>query len=95
MKILQTNTFYKAVKKLKKNQKKIWEETVRTVADKPSRGERDNGDLKGVYVYKFSMIKQQILLAYTYKTDILTFLAFGSHENFYRNLKKSSLPIKD
>ncbi|MDE0151980.1 MAG: type II toxin-antitoxin system RelE/ParE family toxin [Bdellovibrionales bacterium] len=94
MKILQTNTFYKAVKKLKKNQKKILDEAVRCIVDKPLIGERKVGDLKGVYVYKFSMIKQQALLAYTYKKGTLTLLAFDSHENFYRSLKKSSLHVK-
>ena len=95
MKILQTSTFYKTIKKLKKNQKKILDSVVRTIADKPLIGERKTGDLKGVYVYKFSMTKQQILLAYTYKKDTLILLAFGSRENFYRNLKKSSLRIKN
>lgn len=94
MKILQTAVFYKTIKKLKKNQKKILDEAIRAIADKPLIGERKVGDLKGVYVYKFSMMKQQSLLAYTYKKGTLTLLAFGSHENFYRNLKKSSLYIK-
>ena len=95
MKILQTTAFYKTIKKLKKNQKKILDQAVRTIADKPLIGERKAGDLKGVYVYKFAIVKQQALLAYMYKRGTLTLLAFGSHENFYRNLKKSSLHQKN
>jgi len=36
------------------------------------------------------MVKQLALLAYEYDdaSDTLTLLAFGSHENFYRDLKK-------
>ena len=96
MKILQTTVFYKSVKKLNRNQKKILDKAIQAIVSNPSIGEKKKGDLKEVYVYKFRMVKQQMLLAYTYqkKTCILILLTFGSHENFYRNLKKSSLHIK-
>ena len=66
---------------------------IQAITSNPSIGEKKKGDFKGVYVYKFRMVKQQILLAYTYqkRTCILILLTFGAHENFYRNLKKSSL----
>ena len=56
----------------------------------PSLGEMKVGDLVGIRVYKFKMVKQLTLLAYTFEEDIitLTLLALGSHENFYRDLKK-------
>ena len=81
MTILQTNVFYKA---------------VQTIVSDPFIGEKKKGDLKDVYVYKFCMVKKQMLLAYTYqkKTLILTLLTFGFHENFYSRLKKSSRHIK-
>ncbi len=93
MKILQTATFYRSVKRLAKNQKKTLDTAVQTIASNPSIGEKKKGDLKEIYVYKFRMLKQQVLLAYIYqrKTRTLILLAFSSHENFYRNLKKSSL----
>jgi len=48
------------------------------------------GDLAGVQVYKFKMVGQLMLLAYTFEHDTitLTLLALGSHENFYRDLKR-------
>lgn len=94
MKILQTSTFYKTIKKLKKNPKKVLDSAVQAIADKPLIGDRKTGDLKGVHVYKFSMMKQQILLAYIYKKGTFTLLVFGSHENFYRSLKRYSLHKK-
>ena len=49
------------------------------------------GDLTGVLVYKFKMVNQLTLPAYTWTEDILTLtlLALGSHENFYRDIKRS------
>ena len=47
------------------------------------------GDLAGVQVYKYKRKTQQYLLAYQLNPtkEILTLLALGSHENFYRDLK--------
>ena len=55
-----------------------------------SLGEMKLGDLAGVQVYKFKMANQLTLLAYHVDDDIvtLTLLALGSHENFYRDLKR-------
>ncbi|MEA3381391.1 type II toxin-antitoxin system RelE/ParE family toxin, partial [Alteromonas australica] len=41
-------------------------------------------------VYKFKMVKQLTLLGYSYEdgTVILELIALGSHENFYRDVKK-------
>ena len=92
MKIVQTPLFKKTVKKLHPNQKKDLDNALKTLMNNPSLGLQKVGDLAGVFVYKFKMIKQLILLAYTYndKSATLTLLALGSHENFYRDLKKSS-----
>ena len=46
------------------------------------------GDLAGVFVYKFKCIGQLTLLAYEYDTATRKLLLLGSHENFYRNLKR-------
>jgi hypothetical protein len=90
MKVLQTPTFGKAVKKLHVNQKKDLDTAVKALMTDPSIGERKTGDLTGVSVYKFKMVKQLTLLAYNYETKpgTLTLLALGSHENFYRDLKR-------
>ena len=91
MKILQTNLFRKSVKKLHKNQKKYLDKAVRKIADDPSLGESKTGDLESIRVYKFKILNQLTLLAYTHdnKKRSLILLTFGAHENFYRDLKKS------
>ena len=60
------------------------------IADNPSLGEEKIGDLKGVWVYKFKVFDQQILLAYQVDKDKeeVIFVAVGGHENFYRDLKQ-------
>ena len=90
MEILQTTSFRRAVKKLHKNQKADLDEAVKVIMDSPDIGEDKVGDLAGVSVYKFKMIKQLTLLAYRYEEEkiVLTLLALGSHENFYRDLKR-------
>ena len=92
MNIVQTSTFSKTVKKLHKNQKIDLDKAIRGIVENPSIGDEKVGDLSGVSVYKFKMVKQLTLLAYKYEdqTITLTLLALGPHENFYRNLKKSS-----
>jgi len=87
MKILQTARFARLVKKLHPNQKKDLDSAVRFLAQMPDAGEKKVGDLAGVFVYKFKMNKQLTLLAYSYQGRTLTLLTFGSHENFYRDLK--------
>jgi mRNA-degrading endonuclease YafQ of YafQ-DinJ toxin-antitoxin module len=90
MKILQTSIFGKQIKKLHKNQKKDLDCAVEYIASDPKIGEPKKGDLAGVQVYKFKMVNQLTLLAYQldFEAAQLTLLALGSHENFYRDLKK-------
>ncbi|MDR2592467.1 MAG: type II toxin-antitoxin system RelE/ParE family toxin [Chitinispirillales bacterium] len=54
-------------------------------------GERKNGDLSWLRVYKFKTCGRLTLLGYMVNTNdeiVLTFVDIGSHENFYRDLKK-------
>lgn len=90
MEILQTPRFKKQVKKLHKKQRQELDDAIKTVAKDPSVGEMKKGDLNGVYVYKFKMAKQLTLLAYEfYESELqLIMLAIGSHENFYRDMKR-------
>jgi mRNA-degrading endonuclease YafQ of YafQ-DinJ toxin-antitoxin module len=88
--VLQTASFKKAVKKLHKNQKADLDEAVRVLIDEPLNGEQKKGDLSFMRVYKFNMVKQLTLLGYSYEdgTVILELIALGTHENFYRDIKK-------
>ncbi|VAX35964.1 hypothetical protein MNBD_UNCLBAC01-1155 [hydrothermal vent metagenome] len=92
MTIVQTLTFSKTVKRLHKNQKKDLDNAVKIIVNDPDIGDAKVGDLASISVYKFKMAKQLTLLAYTYEdqTITLTLLALGTHENFYRDLKKLS-----
>ncbi len=53
-------------------------------------GDQKTGDLTGVRVFEFRMANQLTLLAYVHDAndDTLNLIDFGSHENFYRDLKK-------
>lgn len=90
MEIIQTASFGRQVKKLHKNQKKELDQAVKMIVANPLVGQMKKGDLLGIRVYKFMMINQLTLLAYDWDSDelLLTLHALGSHENFYRDLKK-------
>lgn len=90
MRVLQTSRFRHSVKKLKGNQKRDLDETVRRLIDEPTLGDAKVGDLAGVRIHKFKMVGQLTLLAYRYDDGALTLtlLTLGSYENFYRDLKR-------
>lgn len=90
MKVLQTNRFQKAVKKLHANQKLELDNVIQQLIQNPEIGELKKGDLTGVRVFKFKMQNQLTLLGYRFINDnpCLLMLSVGSHENFYhRDLK--------
>lgn len=88
--VLQTANFKRAVKKLHQNQKNDLDKAVKALMQEPLLGEQKKGDLSFLRVYKFKMVKQLTLLGYSYEdgTVILELIALGSHENFYRDIKK-------
>jgi mRNA-degrading endonuclease RelE of RelBE toxin-antitoxin system len=91
--VLVTPTFARAVKKLRARDKGAVDKAVREIASKASIGEEKKGDLAGVFVYKFKLNKQDMLLAYRLRPDKfnpaeVVLLSIGSHENFYSDLKR-------
>ncbi|MFT5226362.1 MAG: mRNA-degrading endonuclease RelE of RelBE toxin-antitoxin system [Polaribacter sp.] len=88
--VLQTPSFRKNVKKLKPNQKKELDSVIKTLMAKPTLGEQKKGSLAFLRVYKFNMNKQLTLLGYSFDDGTLTLelMALGSHENFYRDMKR-------
>lgn len=90
-KVLQTPTFKKATKKLKPNQKQDLDDAIRSLIEDPLLGQQKKGDLVYLRVYKFKMVKQLTLLGYSYVDGdvILELLNIGSHENFYRDMKRN------
>ncbi|WP_231865163.1 type II toxin-antitoxin system RelE/ParE family toxin [Francisella hispaniensis] len=90
LKIKQTNTFKKYIKKLSIRDKKEVDGVVKLIAKDPFIGEQKKGDLDFLRVYKFKLNKQLILLGYNYNDGLLTLtlLKIGSHENFYRDIRR-------
>jgi mRNA-degrading endonuclease YafQ of YafQ-DinJ toxin-antitoxin module len=90
--VQQTNAFLRAYKRLhnnqKDNQKDAVDQVVADIIRDPAAGEAKKGDLSGVYVYKFDCVNQLFLLAYEYDPATRVLLLVGTHENFYRNLKR-------
>lgn len=84
----QKPAFKKAYKKLPKNIKEVVDDAIRAIQKNPYIGEPKKGDLAGCHVHKFTINKQQKLLAYAYNRTHLILLAIGTHENFYRDLKR-------
>jgi len=82
--------FYNVKKKLPQILRAAIDDQVDQLCEDPSIGTQKTGDLKRVWVHKFSFLRQQYLLAYSFDEDtvLLTLLSIGGHENFYRDLKK-------
>ncbi|GAB3383342.1 type II toxin-antitoxin system RelE/ParE family toxin [Spongiibacter taiwanensis] len=90
--VLQTPTFKKVVKKLKPNQKKDLDTAIKALMKDPKLGEQKKGDLVFLRVHKFKMNKQLTLLGYSFDEGqlILELMVLGSHENFYRDIKRGT-----
>jgi len=86
--VRQTNAFMRAYKRLHNNQKDAVDQAVAKIVIDPTAGTAKKGDLQGVYVYKFECVHQRFLLAYEYDLATRVLLLVGSHENFYRKIKK-------
>lgn len=91
MQIVQTRRFKRAIKKLTSTQKIELDKAIKVIIDNPFVGQQKTGDLDFLWIYKFRMNNQLTLLAYSYEEQIitLTLLDLGSHENFYRDIKRS------
>ena len=87
MKIFQSRSFERKVKKLSKPEKKVLDKQVLKIAENPSVGEEKKGDLRGVYIHKFKIKNTQYLLSYRFVGDDLELIMIGPHENYYRDLK--------
>ncbi|MDO9372197.1 MAG: type II toxin-antitoxin system RelE/ParE family toxin [Gammaproteobacteria bacterium] len=90
MRLIATPRFARATKKLLSAEKEALDEAVRAIVANPGIGEVKKGDLAGVQVYKYRVKTELILLAYRVaeNEDAIKLLAFGPHENFYRDLKR-------
>ena len=88
MKIYQSRTFEKKVKKMSKSEKDSMDREIKKIAEDPSIGEEKKGDLRGVFIHKFRLKATQYLLAYRRVDNDWELVMFGPHENYYRDLKQ-------
>ncbi|MBC8467147.1 MAG: type II toxin-antitoxin system RelE/ParE family toxin [Candidatus Marinimicrobia bacterium] len=88
MKVKVTPVFKRQAKKLFKHNKSILDEQIKLIIENPIIGERKQGDLADVFIHKFKIKTNLFLLAYTFDPKTRTLIMIGSHENFYRDLKK-------
>jgi mRNA-degrading endonuclease RelE of RelBE toxin-antitoxin system len=86
--VKQMPAFKKVYKKLHKQEKSTVDDAVRDIIKNTTIGEEKKGDLSGVFVYKFKIHKQEMLLAYEWDIKTRMLLMLGVHENFYLDLKK-------
>ena len=82
--------FERVYKKFTKKLKEKIKKEIKLILNNPEMGELKKGDLTGIRVYKFKEKRQLYLLAYQvdYKKDRLYLYAIGTHEGFYKKLKK-------
>ena len=90
MKLIALPRFTRALKKLHPQEKRILDEVVRAIAADPQIGEMKKGDLTGARVYKYRSQMGLLLVVYraVQNEEMIKLLAVGSHENFYRDLKR-------
>ena len=69
VRILSTPSFDRAIKKMHVRDKKMVDQAVMEIAVNPAIGEEGKGDLVGVFVYKFKLNKQEILLTYRHQPN--------------------------
>ncbi len=87
MKIYQSRSFEKKIKRMHRREKEILDQEIRNIADHPSIGDEKKGDLRGIIVRKFKIKTAAYLLAYRMVGADLELIMIGPHENYYRDLK--------
>jgi mRNA-degrading endonuclease YafQ of YafQ-DinJ toxin-antitoxin module len=89
IRITSSTSFIKEVKKFHINEQQLVEQAIIAIATSPSAGRAKIDDLTGIYVYKFRAVGRTLLTAYAFLSEEwIQLLKVGSHENFYRDLKR-------
>jgi mRNA interferase RelE/StbE len=87
MRIYQSRSFEKKVKKLSRSEKDVLDREIKRIAENPSIGEEKKGDLKDVFVHKYKLKTIQHLLAYRKIGGDLELVMIAPRENYSRALK--------
>jgi hypothetical protein len=88
MKMIYKPPFRKFVKKQTRPTQLAVEDEIERISDNPAIGEVKLGDLGGIQVHKFEFQRQTFLIAYRVAEPDIVFYSIGTHENFYRDLKR-------
>lgn len=88
--VYQSRIFEKAFGRLSEAHKDRVDEEVENIINDPELGERKKGDLSHLWVHKFKLDGQEVLLGYSWVEQKLELylLNLGAHENFYKAAKK-------
>ncbi len=87
MRIIQSRTFEKRIRRFRKQEKRIIDQQVKKLVKNPSVGQEKRGELRGIFVHKFKIQATQYLLSYRMAgADTLELIMIGPHENYYRDL---------
>lgn len=87
--VYQSGHFEKQLKKLSDQELKLVEDEIDKVIEDPEIGDRKKGNLSYLWVHKFKLNNQLVLLGYSWKDKELELylLSVGPHENFYEDMK--------
>ena len=88
MKMIYKPPFRKFIKKQTRPLQLAAEDEIERIAEDPDIGESKIGDLQGIQVHKFKFQRQSYLIAYRVAGPDIIFYSIGTHENFYRDLKR-------
>ena len=87
MKIFQSRSFEKKVKKFNEKEKYELDNEIKQIIQNPLIGAEKKGDLRGVFVHKFNLQNHLYLLSYRFiKEKSLELIMIGPHENYYRRV---------
>ena len=84
MKILQSRSFARKIKKFTKREKNRLDQKIRSIMDNPHIGSEKKGDLRGVYVHKFKIQAVQYLLAYRFIGSVLESEVLANRQFFLK-----------
>jgi mRNA interferase RelE/StbE len=87
MKIIQSRSFKRKVKKLDQQDKKKLDKQIIGIVKTSSIGIEKKGDLRGVFVHKFKLKSIEYLFSYRFIREDLELIMIGPHQNYYRDLK--------
>ena len=88
MEIYYKSPFRKYVKKQTRPFQLVIEDEVEKIIRDPELGILKKRDLSGFRVHKFTFKKQLYLIAYSFIEAEILFYQIGTHENFYRQLRR-------